>query len=625
MNVIPFYKRFSNRLAFWIVGLLFVAQGISLFLVNRTSQSNAEENVQRSIIVAQNLFRQAYENENRSMQNHIEVLSADYGLRQAFSSEDTATITSAMNNHMNRLERADWMMLISLDEEILAHTLGTDIKEPPPSFISLLEEADEAEPPRAIGVGKIQGKYTQIFVAPLMIPDPAAWIVIGFFYTDDFVEEIKKASYADISLLDTKTKNIIASTLPQGVRSDITQAPLEGEKILNGEQFIGRSMPLSKDFPQFQVVVQQSMDAQLKSSRQLSNNLFRLFFLSLIGFGVVVFRISRGITQPVSELTKATQEVEKGNLDHNIPKGGDDELGRLLQSFGHMMQDLSEKERIRNLLGKVVSPEIANELLHHSIELGGEEKYVTMLFSDIRGFTKACEGEDPKRILDLLNIYLTEVATIIEEHHGVVDKFIGDAVMALFGAPITREEDPQNAVQAALDMSTMLVSLNQRLQKDGYDSISIGIGVHSGSVVAGNMGSENRLNYTVIGDNVNLCSRLEGLTKFYGVSIIVSEETRSQCPNIHFRFLDRVQVKGKSEAVSIFQPLSVALSEEERTLYAQALIKYTEGDFRAAKEDFERLCAQYPAPLYGTYQQRCQDWIVAPPTDWQGIYKFQTK
>jgi len=264
-------------------------------------------------------------------------------------------------------------------------------------------------------------------------------------------------------------------------------------------------------------------------------------------------------------------------------------------------------------------------LLQHSIELGGEEKYVTMLFSDIRGFTKACEGEDPARILDLLNIYLTEVATIIENQHGVVDKFIGDAVMALFGAPITRKEDTQNAVSAALKMTSMLVGLNARLKEDGYDPISIGIGVHSGMVVAGNMGSENRLNYTVIGDNVNLCSRLEGLTKFYGVSIIVSEETKEKCPSLPFLFVDRVMVKGKSEAVSIYLPLLDTVSPEEDTMYRTALKIYRSGDFAAAHQAFTALHHSHQRALYATYQQRCNNWVEEPPPNWDGIYRFQTK
>ena len=197
--------------------------------------------------------------------------------------------------------------------------------------------------------------------------------------------------------------------------------------------------------------------------------------------------------------------------------------------------------------------------------------------------------------------------------------------MALFGAPLTRNNDPHNAVSAALSMEAMLITLNQRLQKEGYSPISIGIGIHSGSVVAGNMGSENRLNYTVIGDNVNLCSRLEGLTKFYGVSIIVSAQTKLHCEDLHFLFLDRVQVKGKKEAVSIYMPSRSAIPEQELSAYNTALEYYQKGNFKQAAQSFAQLHIQYKRILYRTYQDRCLAWIETPPSSWEGIYKFQSK
>jgi adenylate cyclase len=273
----------------------------------------------------------------------------------------------------------------------------------------------------------------------------------------------------------------------------------------------------------------------------------------------------------------------------------------------------------------VVSPEIANELLRGEIELGGEEKVATILFSDIRGFTKACEGEKPERILTLLNIYLTEVANIIEERNGVVDKFIGDAVMALFGAPVASDRDPQNAVQAALDMCIMLRRLNVDLEARGYLNLDIGIGINTGPLVAGNMGSENRLNYTVIGDNVNLSSRLEGLTKFYGVKVIVSETTYSLCEGIPFLFIDHVRVKGKKSAVRIFAPLEKAIPPEEEESYGRCLEKYSSGDFQAADQGFSTLFEEYKRELYRMYALRCRQLIDNPPSAWDGVHTFTSK
>jgi adenylate cyclase len=399
---------------------------------------------------------------------------------------------------------------------------------------------------------------------------------------------------------------------------------LEGDKTMEGEVFWGKRMLLSDRFPQFSVLVHKSVDEQLLSYFELRKKLLLLFLINVLGLGMVVLKLARDISRPVSELSKATQEVEKGNLKYRLPVGGDDELGHLLRAFDHMVVDLAEKERIRTLLGKVVSPEIAEELLKSEIELGGEEKCVTIIFSDIRGFTNACEGEEPKRILDLLNIYLTEVANIIEEKNGVVDKFIGDAVMALFGAPISRDKDPQNAVDAALAMEEMLVRLNLDLEKKGYSRIDIGIGIHTGIVVAGNMGSKNRLNYTVIGDNVNLSARLEGLTKFYGVSTIISAATKSLCVG-HFLYVDCVQVKGKTEAVEIFSPLRERLEMEEKQEYEEALTLYRGGYFEEASSIFIALHQKTRRNLYKMYHERCLSFEVKPPDDWKGVYRFVSK
>ena len=296
-----------------------------------------------------------------------------------------------------------------------------------------------------------------------------------------------------------------------------------------------------------------------------------------------------------------------------------------MNAFDQMISDLSEKERIRNLLGRVVSKEVADELLNSTLELGGEEKEVTILFSDIRRFTNVCEGESPKRILELLNVYLTEVATIIEHNHGVVDKFIGDAVMALFGAPIHSEHSPNHAVQAALAMTEMLKDLNHRFVEMNYEAIDIGIGINTGVVVAGNMGSKTRMNYTVIGDNVNLSSRLEGLTKYYGLQILVGEATKEKTTGIPYQYVDCVRVKGKQEAVTIYEPLLQPLDSKELQAYDNALQSYTKGAFAEARIAFEELYAQYSKPLYGIYTQRCQSFVSHPPENWSGIFSFSAK
>ena len=202
----------------------------------------------------------------------------------------------------------------------------------------------------------------------------------------------------------------------------------------------------------------------------------------------------------------------------------------------------------------MVDPVIAEKLLQQKeIELGGEEREVTILFSDIRGFTTLSESRSSTDILSFLNIYLTHMGQVIEHNGGIVDKFIGDAIMALWGAPICHEDDVDRALCAAIEMSNELAGLNELLQVTEWPAIQIGIGIHTGVVVAGNMGSPDRLNYTVIGDGVNLASRLETLTKEYDAMIIISEASLSKAKlEYETQDLGIVKVKGRSEETRIF-------------------------------------------------------------------------
>lgn len=297
-----------------------------------------------------------------------------------------------------------------------------------------------------------------------------------------------------------------------------------------------------------------------------------------------------------------------------------------------MAKSLSEKEKIRNLLGKVVSPAIAEELLNKGIDLGGEERFVTTLFSDVRNFTALCEGRKPEDILTLLNEYFTQISGKIENHGGVVDKYIGDAVMAIFGAPLQHHDDALRSLDAAFEICNALKELNMDFRKRGINPLSIGIGINSDIVVAGNMGSLNRLNYTVIGDGVNLASRLEGLTKNYGVDIIVSETTAHAAPEYVYRELDRVRVKGKEKACTIYEPLGTEKNIshellEELKFYNTALQSYRTQDWKSAAKQFTLLQDEFPdRQLYKVYLERIERLNKNQPKDnWDGIYTFTSK
>ncbi len=262
--------------------------------------------------------------------------------------------------------------------------------------------------------------------------------------------------------------------------------------------------------------------------------------------------IARGVSKPVQALAAHTEHVVRGDFARRIELACSDELGDLANAFNRMSAGLADRDRVRDLLGKVVSPEIAAQLLHSEAVLGGEEREVTILFSDLRNFTSLSERLAPKDVLALLNRYLDRMSTIVEEHDGVIDKFIGDAIMALFGAPVVDPVAADHALAAAQGMELALRTLNAELAVDGLPQLAVGIGINTARVVAGNMGSQRRLNYTVIGDGVNVAARLEALTKdpAYGTRILVSESTRQAARAIHpLRSVGGVIIRGRKEPV----------------------------------------------------------------------------
>jgi adenylate cyclase len=268
----------------------------------------------------------------------------------------------------------------------------------------------------------------------------------------------------------------------------------------------------------------------------------------------------------------------------------------------------------------VVSPAIARELLSREIELGGEERIVTILFSDLRGFTAMCERQPPRAILARLNTYLTRMTEAVERHGGVVDKYIGDAIMALFGAPLGHPDDAVRAVATGMEMTAAL----RELDDGSGEGFRMGVGLNTGTVVAGNMGSQTRLNYTVIGDAVNLASRLEGLTKAYGAPVIVSGSTRDAAPGYRFRELDRVRVRGRREPVAIFEPVGreadvTAAIRGELDTFHEALDLFRNREWAAARKRLEALDARAPRSLYRIYLDRLAAFEAAPPDDgWDG-------
>jgi len=215
-----------------------------------------------------------------------------------------------------------------------------------------------------------------------------------------------------------------------------------------------------------------------------------------------------------------------------------------------------EKREIKKAFSHYVSKDVLNEILKDpkNISLGGEEKFITILFSDIRGFTSVSEKLSPQKLVGMLNQYFNAMSEEILKHKGVLDKYIGDAIMAFWGAPVLNENQADNAVQAAIGMTEQLKNFNKKQKEKGQPEINIGIGIYSGLAVVGNIGSETRFDYTAIGDSVNIASRIEGLTKTYKTKIIISESVKNKLKNNYdLEFLGLVEIRGRNEPVKIYK------------------------------------------------------------------------
>jgi len=292
------------------------------------------------------------------------------------------------------------------------------------------------------------------------------------------------------------------------------------------------------------------------------------------------------------------------------------------------------KRQLANLFGHYIPPELVEEMSESPEEysLDGENREMTVLFSDVRGFTTISEGMDPKQLTQLMNALLTPMTRVIHKNRGTIDKYMGDAIMSFWGAPLANSEHARHALYAAMEMMDELKIMQEEFRQRGWPEVNIGIGLNTGDMNVGNMGSEFRMAYTVLGDAVNLGSRLEGLTKNYGVNIIVSESTKSEIPEFLFRELDLVRVKGKNEPVAIFEPIGHKndLDKEvtaELTAYKQALLNFRAQSLDKAELDFFNLNRLYPNRfLYQVYLDRIAIYRREPPgDDWDGVFTHTSK
>ena len=263
--------------------------------------------------------------------------------------------------------------------------------------------------------------------------------------------------------------------------------------------------------------------------------------------------VAESVAQPLRYLVTAMEQVHGGKFDVHCPVVTNDELGEVTEGFNRMVAGLREREEIRETFGKYVSPEVRDEILTGRASLEGELREVTILFADLRGFTTWVESSPPADVVSGLNAYFSEMDAAIRAHGGLVLQFIGDEIEAVFGAPIPQERHADLAVKAALEMQSRLGTWNATRRAQGNVELHHGIGIHSGTVVAGNIGSSERMSYSLVGDVVNVASRIQALNKQLGTRILVSAVTRARLTQQpEMRTLPAVRVTGRVAEVEVF-------------------------------------------------------------------------
>lgn len=350
--------------------------------------------------------------------------------------------------------------------------------------------------------------------------------------------------------------------------------------------------------------------------------------------------VTRSLVDPVKRLVGGTRAVEAGDLDVEIMVRTHDELATLATSFNHMVAGLREKERIRATFGQYVDPRIVKNLLENRIGADkGERQVMTVFFSDLEGFTRLCEGLTPDATVRFLNRYFSMMSEVIRTRQGIVDKYIGDSVMAFWGPPFTDPADhARQGCIAALAQVAQMEAFRAWLPemfgiRQGLPDVNVRMGIASGDVTVGNIGSETSRSYTVIGDTVNLASRLEQANKFYGTRILVNEATRNLAGDtLAFREIDSLRVAGKLETVRVYELLghSADLSETDRQrvqAYETGLARYRAQDWEAAETAFRECLALAPADRPS---QVMLDRIAAfrqtpPAAGWDGVWIAPSK
>lgn len=544
---------------------LLVLLALTLWLVQLAGTQQVERILTAHLLGTGRIVQRFIAKERERLRATSVELARDFALKPAIATYDPATLTSVAVNYRDRIG-VDLLWITDESGKLLGDSSGRRAAAEPQDLAPIQELYADAD--AGLAVIELDGELLQMVVVPVLAPDVIGYLVLGSIIGDATAEQLKSDSGSHVTFLTSE--RVFASSWPQAQRSTLFPNGRAGPSLFeaaNGNAFLAErrgerflsirtALPSRLPLPLF-VLVQDSYDEALAPVRALRHR------IALIGLGSVLLTVllstllAKSITAPIGALAAAMGDVLNGNFARRIHLRRRDEIGYLASSFNEMVIGLARGEWIKDTFGRFVSREVADAVLEGRVSLEGERREVTILFQDLRGFTSLSERTDPADLVALLNQFFTEVVAAVEEQGGVVRQFTGDGVMALFGAPQRYEDSAERAVRAAIGMVRRISLLNQRLEQNGKPPLRVGIGVHTGSVIAGQIGPDKRVEYGVVGDPVNVASRIEGLTKELNATILVSSETAERLgPEFTLGRSAVMAVRGKEKPVQVIEVLS---------------------------------------------------------------------
>ena len=557
------FQSFGGKLLLLCV-LIAAAQFVTYFIVLRAQRAAARAQIELDLSTAAGTFQRVVAERNAILATGAHSVAGDYAFKRLFGeTPDRPTLASALESLRLRID-ADTVTVLSLSAETLASTDANEAAAPA-VFSELLTRAD-ADPspnPSATGYGFVGPKLYSFVTVPVRTPDIVAWLVIGFSIDDAFLKRLKLLTPVEITFSNPSTQFAASTLEPENFRALLAALPSAASRagvfLLNlsdGAYLTTVSELPTSDHLSAILSLQYSLDEKLAPARKLEGTILWVALTSVALAGLASLAFARRLSRPVQQLAAHTQVIARGDYATPITLNRNDELGHLANAFNRMSLGLAERDRVRDLLDKNVSPEVAAQLMRDGAALGGEEREVTILFADLRGFTTLSEKLPPREVVTLLNRYLDRMSAALEAHGGIIDKYIGDEIMALFGAPVAQNDAADRALAAALAMERALAVLNTELAAEGRPPLALGIGINTAHIVAGNIGSHRRLNYSVIGDGVNIAARLQSLTRTpaFKTNIIISAATVAALRDSKStpRPLGPAPLKGRTEPVEIF-------------------------------------------------------------------------